>query len=66
MDPRSDTRDFLVWRRARVTPEQARLPAYGANRRVKGARREEVPRAAGSGSSTSVASDGGTLPAFPT
>ncbi len=47
MDPRSDTRDFLVSRRARITPEQAGLPAYGNNRRVKGLRREEVAMLAG-------------------
>ena len=40
-------RDFLVSRRARITPEQAGLPAYGANRRVAGLRREEVALLAG-------------------
>ena len=34
-------------RRARVTPQQAGLLAYGANRRVKGLRREEVAMLAG-------------------
>ena len=34
-------------RRARITPEQAGLPAYGTNRRVKGLRREEVAMLAG-------------------
>nr|WP_166640357.1 helix-turn-helix transcriptional regulator [Amycolatopsis sp. SID8362] len=34
-------------RRARITPEQAGLPAYGGNRRVKGLRREEVALLAG-------------------
>jgi hypothetical protein len=38
----SEIREFLVSRRARITPQQAGLPAYGANRRVKGLRREEV------------------------
>ncbi len=47
MDPRNDIREFLVSRRARLTPEQAGLPAYGANRRVKGLRREEVAMLAG-------------------
>src|SRR3954465_2603638 len=47
MDPRSDIREFLVSRRARITPQQAGLPAYGANRRVKGLRREEVAMLAG-------------------
>src|ERR687892_2870375 len=47
MDPTNDIREFLVSRRARITPEQAGLPAYGANRRVKGLRREEVALLAG-------------------
>jgi transcriptional regulator with XRE-family HTH domain len=47
MDPRNDIREFLVSRRARITPEQAGLPAYGGNRRVKGLRREEVALLAG-------------------
>jgi transcriptional regulator with XRE-family HTH domain len=47
MDPRNDMREFLVSRRARITPEQAGLPAYGSNRRVKGLRREEVALLAG-------------------
>ena len=40
-------RDFLISRRARITPEQAGLPAYGRNRRVTGLRREEVAMLAG-------------------
>lgn len=47
MDPSNDIREFLVSRRARITPEQAGLPAYGSNRRVKGLRREEVAMLAG-------------------
>lgn len=47
MEPRSDIREFLVSRRARITPEQAGLPTYGTNRRVKGLRREEVALLAG-------------------
>lgn len=47
MDLRSQIRDFLSTRRARLTPEQAGLPAYGGNRRVKGLRREEVAMLAG-------------------
>jgi transcriptional regulator with XRE-family HTH domain len=47
MDPRNEIRDFLVSRRARITPEKAGLPAYGVNRRVKGLRREEVAMLAG-------------------
>jgi transcriptional regulator with XRE-family HTH domain len=47
MDARNDIREFLTSRRARITPEQAGLPAYGTNRRVKGLRREEVALLAG-------------------
>src|ERR1700761_8609535 len=43
----SEVREFLVSRRARITPEQAGLPAYGTNRRVKGLRREEAALLAG-------------------
>jgi transcriptional regulator with XRE-family HTH domain len=47
MDHRSETRDFLTTRRAKITPEQAGLPIYGGNRRVAGLRREEVALLAG-------------------
>jgi transcriptional regulator with XRE-family HTH domain len=47
LDLRSEIRDFLTTRRARLTPEQTGLPAYGGNRRVKGLRREEVAMLAG-------------------
>lgn len=47
MDPGNDIREFLVSRRARINPDQAGLPAYGSNRRVKGLRREEVAMLAG-------------------
>jgi transcriptional regulator with XRE-family HTH domain len=43
----SDLREFLTSRRAKITPEQAGLPVYGANRRVTGLRREEVALLAG-------------------
>jgi len=43
----SDIREFLATRRARITPRQAGLPAYGGNRRVPGLRREEVALLAG-------------------
>ncbi len=46
-DARTEIREFLSSRRARVTPEDAGLPAYGGNRRVKGLRREEVAMLAG-------------------
>lgn len=44
---RGEIREFLSSRRARITPEQAGLPAYGGNRRVPGLRREEVAMLAG-------------------
>ncbi|MYW05703.1 helix-turn-helix transcriptional regulator [Streptomyces sp. SID3343] len=47
IDPRTDIREFLSSRRARIAPAQAGLPAYGGNRRVKGLRREEVALLAG-------------------
>ena len=47
VDHRTDVRDFLVSRRARVSPEQAGLPSYGGRRRVPGLRREEVAMLAG-------------------
>jgi hypothetical protein len=47
MDYRAETRDFLTTRRARITPEQAGLPAYGTSRRVPGLRREEAAMLAG-------------------
>ena len=47
MDNRAQVREFLASRRARITPGQAGLPAYGGNRRVTGLRREEVALLAG-------------------
>jgi transcriptional regulator with XRE-family HTH domain len=47
MDSRTEIRDFLTSRRAKITPEQAGLPIYGGNRRVTGLRREEVALLAG-------------------
>jgi len=46
-DLNAEIREFLSTRRARITPDQAGLPAYGGNRRVKGLRREEVAMLAG-------------------
>jgi transcriptional regulator with XRE-family HTH domain len=43
----SDLRDFLSNRRAKLTPDPAGLPVYGANRRLAGLRREEVAVLAG-------------------
>jgi transcriptional regulator with XRE-family HTH domain len=47
MDNRSGSSEFLASRRARITPEQAGLPAYGGTRRVPGLRRGEVATLAG-------------------
>lgn len=41
MDARSEIREFLTSRRAKLTPDQVGLAAYGA-RRVPGLRREQV------------------------
>ena len=46
-DLRTDIRDFLRSRRARIAPETAGLPAFGGKRRVEGLRREEVALLAG-------------------
>lgn len=46
-DVREQVKEFLSSRRAKITPEQAGLPAYGGNRRVAGLRREEVAMLAG-------------------
>src|ERR1700733_2789570 len=47
MTNQDDVKEFLSSRRAKITPEQAGLPAYGGNRRVEGLRREEVAMLAG-------------------
>ncbi|MET8179821.1 helix-turn-helix transcriptional regulator [Streptomyces sp. NPDC005336] len=47
MDTAHDIREFLATRRAKITPQQAGLPAFGSNRRVPGLRREEVALLAG-------------------
>ena len=43
----NEIREFLTTRRARITPQQAGLTAYGGRRRVTGLRREEVAMLAG-------------------
>jgi transcriptional regulator with XRE-family HTH domain len=43
----NEIREFLTSRRARLTPVQAGLAAYGGRRRVSGLRREEVALLAG-------------------
>jgi transcriptional regulator with XRE-family HTH domain len=48
VDTRSEVREFLTSRRAKITPEQAGLATYGYGpRRVPGLRREEVALLAG-------------------
>ncbi len=47
MDAKSEIREFLTSRRAKITPQQVGLPIYGENRRVPGLRREEVALLAG-------------------
>jgi len=47
VDNRSEIRDFLATRRARITPAQAGLLPGGGRRRVPGLRREEVAVLAG-------------------
>jgi transcriptional regulator with XRE-family HTH domain len=44
---RSEVREFLTSRRARLSPQRAGLAAIGNNRRVPGLRREEVATLAG-------------------
>ncbi|MEV5750153.1 helix-turn-helix domain-containing protein [Actinoallomurus sp. NPDC052308] len=46
MDHRSEIREFLTSRRAKISPQQAGLPSYGT-RRVPGLRRAEVAQLAG-------------------
>lgn len=47
MDQRSELREFLRSRRARLRPEELGLPGPGGRRRVAGLRREEVAQLAG-------------------
>jgi transcriptional regulator with XRE-family HTH domain len=48
VDTKSEIREFLTSRRARITPERAALRTYGSSaRRVPGLRREEVALLAG-------------------
>ncbi len=47
MDNRVEIRELLASRRARLTPQEAGLPVYGGNSRVKGLRREEAAMLAG-------------------
>src|SRR3954452_1405438 len=47
MDIRTEIREFLTSRRARLTPADLGLPDFGGRRRVAGLRREEVALVAG-------------------
>ena len=47
MGKKDDVREFLISRRANVTPEQAGVLDFGRERRVPGLRREEVAMLAG-------------------
>ena len=47
MSTKDEVREFLISRRAHLTPEQAGLPDFGGERRVPGLRREEVAMLAG-------------------
>ncbi|WP_159708722.1 helix-turn-helix transcriptional regulator [Arthrobacter sp. 18067] len=47
MDNNKDVRDFLMSRRARITPGQAGLTAFSGVRRVPGLKREEVAMLSG-------------------
>jgi transcriptional regulator with XRE-family HTH domain len=47
MDNHDDLSEFLISRRAKLTPEQAGIPDFGGRRRVPGLRREEVALIAG-------------------
>lgn len=47
VERKDEIRDFLISRRAKITPELAGLPNYSELRRVPGLRREEVAQLAG-------------------
>ncbi|WP_291046866.1 helix-turn-helix transcriptional regulator [Herbiconiux sp.] len=47
MDNRTEVREFLISRRARLSPEQAGVEPTSGRRRVPGLRRDEVSRLAG-------------------
>jgi transcriptional regulator with XRE-family HTH domain len=47
VDNRTELREFLSSRRAKINPQQAGLPTYGGHRRVPGLRRAEVAQLAG-------------------
>jgi transcriptional regulator with XRE-family HTH domain len=47
VDRKDDIREFLISRRAKISPGQVGIPSYGELRRVPGLRREEVAQLAG-------------------
>ncbi|BCW69051.1 transcriptional regulator [Arthrobacter sp. NicSoilB8] len=47
VDRKEEIREFLISRRANVSPDRAGIPSYGELRRVPGLRREEVAQLAG-------------------
>lgn len=47
VDRRDEIREFLISRRAKISPDRAGIPVYGDLRRVPGLRREEVAQLAG-------------------
>ena len=47
VDRKDEIREFLISRRAKISPEQAGIPSYGELRRVPGLPREEVAQLAG-------------------
>jgi hypothetical protein len=47
MSAKNDLREFLATRRAKLNPDQAGPPVYGANRRVTWLRHEKVALLAG-------------------
>jgi transcriptional regulator with XRE-family HTH domain len=47
VDRKEEIREFLISRRAKISPEQAGISSYGELRRVPGLRREEVAQLAG-------------------
>ena len=65
MDNRDEVNAFLSSRRAKITPEQAGLVAYGRNRRVPGLRRSEVADLAGVSVEYYSSSSGAISPASP-
>ena len=64
MDNRAEVREFLISRRAKITPQQAGLPDVG-HRRVPGLRRGEVAALAGVSVEYYAKLERGALPASP-